>query len=333
MPWTGDSTPTAVSTDPAPAPSVDAAVPLRPLIVLLGPTASGKSALAVPVARQLNGEIINADSRQIYQGMDIGTAKPTPEERAAVPHHLLDIVAPDETFTLAQYQEAAYGTIAEVHARDRLPLLVGGTGQYITAVIEGWSIPEVPPNPNRRAELENFVVEHGARALHDRLREYDPDAANRIDYRNVRRVVRALEVYLETGVPISVLQRKQPPPYRVLQIGLTLPRDQLYTRIDERIDRMIERGLFDEVRTLLKAGYTWECPAMSGLGYAQWRPHLEGTTTLEAVSEAIRRDTRAFARRQYTWFNGHDTGIHWLDSAQTTPDDVIVLIQNWLKKD
>jgi tRNA dimethylallyltransferase len=315
--------------DPAPAPDRTTAPPL-PLVVILGPTASGKTALAIQVAQALDGEIVNADSRQIYRRMDIGTAKPTSAERAAAPHHLIDIVTPDQSFTLAEYQRAAYDTINAVHARGRLPLLVGGTGQYISAVIEGWGIPEVPPDPDRRAELEAFAAEHGAEALHDRLRDADPDAAARIDYRNVRRVIRALEVYLETGTPITVLQCKTPPPYRVLQLGLTLPRNQLYARIDARVERMVADGLLEEVRALLEAGYTWDCPAMSGLGYIQWRPYLDGAITLPDVITAIQHDTHAFVRRQYTWFNGHDTGLQWLNTNQTAPDDVIATIKHWL---
>jgi tRNA dimethylallyltransferase len=318
--------------DTAPQPALDAAVP-PPLVVLLGPTASGKTDLALEIARTLDGEIVSADSRQLYRHMDIGTAKPTPQQRALVPHYLIDLLTPDETFTLAQYQAAAYEAIGDIHARGRLPLLVGGSGQYITAVVEGWGIPEVPPNAALRHELEDFAAEHGARALHARLRAVDPEAAERIDHRNVRRVIRALEVYYETGTPITVLQRRSPPPYHILQLGLTMPRDQLYARIDARIERMLELGLQAEVRALLDAGYTWDAAAMSGLGYAQWRPYFAGETGLEAVTAAIRRETRAFARRQYTWFNGHDTGIQWLDAAATTPQAVIKRIRSWLDKD
>jgi len=313
--------------EPEPAPALETG-PRPPLIVLLGPTASGKTALGIDLARQFSGEIISADSRQIYREMDIGTAKPTPAERAAIPHHLLDLISPAATFGLAQYQRAAYAAISDLHGRDVLPFLVGGTGQYITAVIEGWGIPEVPPNTPLRTDLEDFAAEHGARALHDRLRDLDPAAADRIDYRNVRRVVRALEVCLTTGTPITVLQRKQPPPYRILQIGLPMPRDTLSQRIDARVDRMIADGLLDEVRRLLDAGYSWELPSMSGVGYAQWKPYIEGTASLDDVSTTIKNDTHAFARRQYTWFNGHDTGLRWFDITQI--DSISGLVQDWL---
>lgn len=333
MQWTGSVfAASAGHTMPEPRPEPDPAVETDstapPLVVILGPTAIGKTALSITLAQALNGEIVSADSRQIYCSMDIGTAKPPPAERAAVPHHLLDLVAPDEILTLAQYQHAAYETIDAIHAGDCLPFLVGGTGQYITAVIEGWGIPEVVPNHALRAELEQYAAEHGALALHDRLRASDPAAADRIDYRNVRRVVRALEVYLETGTPISVQQNKQPPPYRMIQIGLTMPREQLYERADKRIDQMIAGGLLDEVRGLLAVGYTWDTPAMSGLGYAQWKPYLDGEISLEAAIAAIRHDTRAYIRRQYTWFKGHDAGIHWIDVNQVTPEMVLT----WLKK-
>lgn len=313
-----------------PAPQVNAASH-PPLVVILGPTASGKTTCAIQVARTLDGEIVSADSRQIYRHMDIGTAKPTPAEQAAAPHHLIDVVDPDETFTLAEYQRAAYQAIGAIQRRGHLPLLVGGTGQYITAVVEGWGIPEVAPNPRLRAELEDFAAEHGAAALHERLRQADPEAAGRIDYRNVRRVVRALEVFLESGTPISALQQKQPPPYRMLQVGLTLPREALYARADTRIDAMIAAGLLDEVRGLLAAGYTWDAPAMSGLGYAQWQPVLEAGAPVQEVIAAIRRDTRAYIRRQYTWFHGHDSGIRWIDPTQAAPDAVPDLIRAWLE--
>jgi tRNA dimethylallyltransferase len=320
-------------TAPEPAPeSAPQSPPRAPLIVILGPTAVGKTALAIHAALALEGEIVSADSRQVYRHMDIGTAKPAPDELAAVSHHLVDIVSPDQHYSLAEYQRAAYRAIHDIHARGRLPLLVGGTGQYITAVLEGWGIPEVPPDLALRAELESFVAGQGARALHDRLLAIDPAAAGRIDYRNVRRVVRALEVCLLTGTPISALQRKSPPPYRTLQIGLTLPRQALYARIDARADHMIAAGLEREVRALLDAGYTWDCPAMSGLGYAQWRPYFSGDAALHEVIRAIKHASHAFARRQYTWFRGHDSGIRWLDAAQTAPDTVIGMVRVWLNE-
>lgn len=303
-----------------------------PLIVLLGPTASGKTDLAITIAEAIGGEIIGADSRQIYRYMDIGTAKPTPTQRARVPHHLIDIADPDENPGLATYQRLAYAAIDATHARGRIPLLVGGTGQYITAVVEGWSIPEVPPNEALRAELEAHAAAHGAPALHERLRALDPDAAANIDARNVRRVVRALEVCIETGTPISVLQRKQPPPYRMRQYGLALDRDQLRARADARLDAMLAAGFVDEVRTLLDRGYDRALPSMSGLGYTELAAHLlDGLPLAEAVT-AARSNTYDFIRRQMTWFRGHDDGIIWLDAETLAPGAIITGLRAWLEE-
>jgi tRNA dimethylallyltransferase len=284
-----------------------------PLIVIVGPTAVGKTRLSLYLAQELDGEIVSADSRQVYRGLDIGTAKPTLEERNHVRHHLIDVVAPDETFTLAQYQELAYDAIANVLAQGKLPFLVGGTGQYVRAVVEGWGIPRVPPNEELRAELYRQAEIRGEEALHARLREVDLEAAEGIDPRNVRRVVRALEVYLETGQPISELQRKKPPPYRILQIGLTLDRQALYCRIDERVDRMIEEGLVEEVRGLVERGYGYDLPSMSGLGYQQIGKYLRGQASLEEAIQLIKRHTRRFVRHQYNWFRLDDAAIRWFD--------------------
>ncbi|NWF68877.1 MAG: tRNA (adenosine(37)-N6)-dimethylallyltransferase MiaA [Chloroflexi bacterium] len=284
----------------------------KPLLVILGPTGIGKTALGIAIARALDGEIVGADSRQIYRYMDIGTGKPTPEERAAAPHHLIDIVNPDENLGLAQYQRLAYAAIDDLHQRGKLPLLVGGTGQYLSAVTEGWSIPEVAPDHTLRAELEAFAAANGSLALHARLQQLDPAAAAQIDHQNVRRVVRALEVCLLTGEKISDLQRKKPPPYRLLHIGLTLPeRAQVYARADARVDTMIAAGFVAEVRRLLDLGYARTLPAMSGLGYAHLAAHLlDGLPLTDAVAKT-KNDTHDFIRRQYTWFRGHDLGTLW----------------------
>jgi tRNA dimethylallyltransferase len=285
-----------------------------PLVVIVGPTAVGKTRLALRLAGELGAEIVSADSRQVYRGMDIGTDKPTAEERQRVPHHLVDIVDPDEEFTLARYQDMAHAAIDDMLTRDRVPLLVGGTGLYIKAVVEGWSIPRVSPNEALRAELYREAEVEGGEALHARLRQVDPVAAEKIDWRNVRRVIRALEVYLETGRPISELQRRKPPPYRVLQIGLTMERAALYQRIDQRVDRMIERGLVEEMRGLVEQGYGYELPAMSGLGYRQVGCYLRGEISLEEAIRLIKRDTRRFVRQQYNWFRLDDEGIHWFQA-------------------
>jgi tRNA dimethylallyltransferase len=300
------------------------------LAVIVGPTAAGKTRLALRLAGELEAEIVSADSRQIYRGMDIGTDKPTAEERQRVPHHLIDIVDPDEEFTLARYQDMAYAAIDDVLARSSVPLLVGGTGLYIKAVVEGWTIPRVRPNEALRTELYREAELKGGVALHARLRQVDPVAAEKIDPRNVRRVIRALEVYLETGRPISELQRRRPPPYRVLQIGLTMERADLYQRIDQRVDRMIERGLVEEVRGLVKQGYGYELPAMSGLGYRQVGCYLRDEISLEEAIRLIKRDTRRFVRQQYNWFRLDDEGIHWFQALDDPYERVKGVILQFL---
>jgi tRNA dimethylallyltransferase len=301
------------------------------LIVIVGPTAVGKTRLSLRLAQEFDGEIISADSRQVYRGMDIGTAKPTLEERHRVPHHLLNVVAPDEAFTLAQYQELAYDAIDDVLARGKLPFLVGGTGQYVRAVTEGWGIPRVPPNEELRAQLYRQVEMEGDEVLHARLQEVDPDAAERIDPLNVRRVVRALEVYLETGRPISELQCKKPPPYHALQIGLTMDRQELYRRIDERVDRMIEEGLVQEVRGLVERGYGYDLPSMSGLGYQQMGMYLRGQVSLEEAIQLIKRHTRRFVRHQYNWFRLDDAAIRWFDVLSDSYREIRGLVAAFLK--
>ncbi len=286
---------------------------LNPLIVIVGPTAVGKTKLALRLCQEFNGEVISADSRQVYRGMDIGTAKPTPEERERIPHHLVDIVDPNETLTLAQYQELAYKAIEDVLAHGKVPFLVGGTGQYVRAVVEGWNIPRVPPDEKLRKKLYRKAEDKGWEALHAHLKEVDPLAAEKIDPRNVRRVVRALEVYLKTGRPISRLQTKKPPPYRILQIGLTMERKRLYQLIDERVDRMIEQGLVEEVKRLVEKGYDYNLPSMSALGYREIGMYLRGEISLEEALRLIKSHTRRFVRHQYTWFRLDDPDIHWFE--------------------
>ncbi|MFN2217163.1 MAG: tRNA (adenosine(37)-N6)-dimethylallyltransferase MiaA [Anaerolineae bacterium] len=303
---------------------------LPPLVIIVGPTAVGKTDLAVCLAQEVDGEIVSADSRQVYRGMDIGTAKATPEEQAHSPHHLLDVVDPDETLGLAQFQEMAYAAIADVTARGRVPLLVGGTGQYVMAVVEGWNVPRVPPDEALRRELYQQADQEGAQALHDRLRALDPAAAERLDARNVRRVVRALEVCLVTGEPISEQQVKTPPPYRMLKLGLSLPREALYRRIDERVEYMMAAGLEDEVRGLVAAGYGFDLPAMSGVGYGQFAPYLAGEATLESVARDIKRATRRFVRHQANWFRQDDARIEWLHAAQELCSAALELVRPFL---
>ena len=303
-----------------------------PLIVVVGPTAVGKTALAVRLAEAVGGEIVSADSRQVYRGMDVGTAKATPQEQARAPHHLLDVVNPDEALSLARFQEMAYAAIDDIIARGKVPLLVGGTGQYVMAVVEGWLIPRVPPDEVLRERLYRQAEEAGAEALHARLEGLDPVAAAQIDARNVRRVVRALEVCLLTGRPISEQQGKSPPPYRLLIVGLTLPRPQLYERIDRRVAGMIESGLEDEVRGLVERGYHFGLPAMSGVGYGQFaaRMGVAGEASLDDTVREIQRATRRFVRQQSNWFRKDDPRIHWFEAQPDPCAAVLNLVETFL---
>lgn len=277
-------------------------IPKPPLIAIVGPTAVGKTALALELAHHLDGEIVSADSRQVYRHMDIGTAKPTPAEQQRVPHHGIDVVEPNEAYSLATYQDQATSAISAIMARGRTPLLVGGTGQYLAAVLQGWQIPRVAPDPQLRSRLERQATEQGALALHQQLELVDPHAAAMILPTNTRRIIRALEVYEITGQPISSQQTRHAPPYRMVTLWLQMPADDLYARIDARVDRMMAAGLIDEVRALVEAGYDWSLPAMSGLGYREFQPFFAGQCSLAEAVQRLKYDTHAFARRQPNWF-------------------------------
>lgn len=302
-----------------------------PLVVIVGPTGVGKTAAAVWLARTLGGEIVSADSRQVYRYMDIGTAKPTPEERAQAPHHLIDVVDPDQTLSLGEYQAMAYTAIADIARRGRVPFLVGGTGQWVRAVVEGWTVPRVGPDPALRERLLERAEREGGTALYAELRAVDPEAAARIDPRNVRRVVRALEVYERTGQPISAQQRRVPPPYDVLWIGLTMPRPDLYARADARIERMIAAGWVDEVRSLVARGYSLDLPALSALGYREMGTYLKGELALADAIALIKRHTRRFIRHQYAWFGTHDPRLHWFDARDPCLDGLWELTRSFLR--
>ena len=292
---------------------------MRKLIAVVGPTATGKTALAVALARAIDGEIVGADSRQVYRRLDIGTAKPTPDERALAPHHLLDVVDPDEPFSLAEYLELATAALEDIWARGRQPLLVGGSGQYVWALLEGWTVPRLPPQRELRRSLEERAEREGAEALHRELAHVDPQAAAGIDPRNVRRVIRALEVYQTTGRPISFWQEKAPPSWDTLVLGLACPRDELYRRIDARVDGMMQAGLVDEVQGLLTMGYSRELPSRSGIGYREVCQYLAGELDLSAAADRIKTATHRLARQQATWFRRDDSRIRWLDVSLGEP--------------
>ncbi len=291
------------------------------LICIVGPTGVGKTALAIELAERLNSEIVSADSRQVYRGMDIGTGKPTPDQLTRVRHHLIDRVDPDQSYTLAEYQADAFAAIAGIFSRGKQPLLVGGTGLYVRAVTEGLQIPGVPPNAELRAQLEERVAQAGGAKLYEELKQVDPEAAARIDPRNVRRTIRALEVYLTTGQKFSAAAAKEPP-FAVRRIGLTLSRDELYRRVDARVDEMIARGWLDEVRALA-AKYDWSLPAFSSLGYPQMGAVVRGEMALTAAAREIKHRTHRFIRHQYAWFRLSDARLEWFDVARATSSDVL----------
>jgi tRNA dimethylallyltransferase len=296
-----------------PAPDRD---PGRPHVVaLVGPTAVGKTATAIELARAVNGEIISADSRYLYRGLDIGTAKPSPAERRSVPHHLIDVATPDQPWTLAEYQQAAYAAIDAVGQHGRLPLLVGGTGQYIRAVTDGWQVPPGGPAGPLRAELEQVLAQEGVEALANRLRQVDPESAALVDTRNPRRVIRALEVAVTTGRSFVAQRQKSAPPFDTIWLGLWLPREELYARIDARIEAMLAGGLVAEVQGLVAQGFGWELPAMSAVGYRQIGAYLRGESTLDDAIRGIKRSTRQFVRRQANWFKMSDPAIHWVRAS------------------
>ncbi len=262
--------------------------------------------------------------------MDIGTAKPTLAERCLVRHHLIDVARPDQVWSLAVFQNEAKVTIAGIHHRGYLPMLVGGTGQYIRAVIRDWQIPPVHPDPRLRMELSKWAEQIGHQALHDRLYILDPEAAGAIDPRNLRRTVRALEVILSSGRRFSEQRQSGESPYRLLQIGLTRPREELYTRIDARIDSMLASGLIDEVSSLLEAGYPSDLPPFSAIGYRQIIAYIEGRMTLDEAVADMKRSTRVLVRRQANWFKLDDPDIHWLRVDERTVDTAFRLIEAYL---
>lgn len=304
----------------------------NPLIAIVGPTGIGKSRLALCLAQDFNGEVVNADSRQVFRYMDIGTAKPSGQELALVPHHLIDIVNPDEDFSLSQYQQFAYRAIDDIQQRNRLALLVGGSGLYVWAVLEGWAIPPVPPDPEFRHGLKEKAAKGGTNELYQELVKVDPVAAQRIDRRNVRRLIRALEVYRYAESPFSQLQRKQAPPFSALVIGLTTDRNELYRRIDLRVDRMVEQGLVEEVRKLANMGYDFTLPAMSGIGYRQIGLFLRGELTLAAAIQQIKYETHRLVRHQYNWFRLEDKRIKWFDINGEVESEIKAQVAGFISK-
>ena len=280
------------------------------MLAVVGPTAVGKSALALRLAPLLDGEIVGADSRQVYRYMDVGTAKPSPDDRARVVHHMLDVVDPDEEFSLALYLRQARAVIDRIQAGGRVPIVVGGTGQYVRALLDGWSVPEVPPDAALREELEARVEREGVEALHRELAALDPETAARLDPRNPRRIIRRLEVLRSS----AAAERGDQRPLDAVVIGLTLERDALYRRVDDRVDDMLRAGWVGEVERLLTRGYGLDLPSMSSIGYREIADHLSGGPSLDETAREIERRTRRLARQQYAWFRLDDERIRWFDA-------------------
>ena len=287
----------------------------RPRVVAIGgPTATGKTALSVTLARQFNGEVINADSMQVYRGLSVGTAKATEEERAGVCHHLLDFLNPEEPYSVAEFVEMAAGLIPQITGRGHLPLVVGGTGLYITSLLHGIAFAPQRSDPELREELQQEAEEQGAQALYERLRQIDPEYAAKVHPNNLPRVIRALEVFRLTGRKMSEEQRQsrpETPPYRSLCLCLTYrDRAELYRRIDLRVDKMLEQGILGEAETvwLHKAEYR---TAAQAIGYKEFFPYFEGTQSLAACTAALKQATRRYAKRQLTWFR-HQNDARWL---------------------
>lgn len=298
--------------------------PGLPVVVILGATATGKTDLALRLAERFPIEIVNADSRYLYRGMDIGTAKPSEEERQRVPHHLIDILDPDESYSLARFLDDAYAAVEDIGSRGNLAVVVGGTPQYVRAFIEGWTMPRVPPDDELRARLDELPTEE----LVERLRAMDPASAERVGLANRRRMIRALEVYEKSGVPMSEQSGKEPPPYRLILVGLRRSREDLYERIDERARWMFEHGILDEARQLLPLDPS--LPALSSIGYPEARAAVLGEIDLETAIERARFSTHRYARHQMTWFRRFPAA-HWFDAASPTlTDDVAALVSEQL---
>jgi tRNA dimethylallyltransferase len=303
---------------------------MNKLIAIVGPTGIGKTKLAIQLGLRFNGEIINADSRQIYRHMDIGTAKPSKEELASVPHHLIDIIEPNQEFSLPEYQKLANEAIHDIQLRDKLPILIGGSGLYVWGVLEGWVVPQVAPDVTFRNGLEKKAEMGQGSELYQELRKIDPTAAERIDPRNVRRVIRALEVNRHADSKFSQLQKKQTPAFQTLIIGLTAERKELYRRADERVDNMIKHGFVDEVNSLLKNCYPTDLPAMSSIGYREIALYQQGGLTLDEAVYKIKTGTHRFIRHQTAWFRLKDERIKWFDVEKMIGEEVDRVVRDFI---
>jgi tRNA dimethylallyltransferase len=305
------------------------------IVALVGPTAVGKTELSLQLAQDLDGEIISADSMQIYKGMDIGTAKASTQERELIPHHMLDIIEPEEEFSVADYQEQVDQLIPEIVERNNLPMLVGGTGLYVKSLIEGFIFPDMETDWDLRDRLEEEAEEHGTEYVHDKLKEIDPKLADKLHPNDLRRVIRGIEVYrktCKTSTHFKEKAKERPPRYQAVKIGLTRDREKLYERINQRVDLMMEEGLFEEVKELYESGCDLELKSMQALGYKQLINHFEGEYDLEEAIRLIKRDTRHFAKRQLNWFS-RDDEIIWFDVGEYDFEELVAAVKKEIRKE
>lgn len=306
---------------------------MKPLIVIAGPTASGKTGLSISLAKALDGEIVSADSMQIYKYMNIGTAKPTEEEKDGIPHHMMDILEPDVNFSVADYCEMAHKVIEGIHSRGKVPILVGGTGLYIDSLVNNVDFDVDDENHEIRKELEMLAEERGVEEVHHILEEIDPETAKKYHPNNLRRVIRAIEFYRVTGKRISDHAKEEKSlRYDVVYFCIDWDREVLYERINKRVDIMVEDGLVDEVKNLLKKGYDKNSTAMQGIGYKEFYGYLDGIKTLEETLEEIKQGSRRYAKRQLTWFR-RNKSIHWITPSDHMTEDALEIINKLLKKD
>jgi len=306
----------------------------KPVIFIVGPTASGKTSLSIQLAKRFDSEIISADSRYFYRKMDIGTAKPSNEELGTVKHYLIDIADPDESVSVAEFKQAVNKIISNLHNRNKIPFVVGGTGQYIHAILKNWKMPEIEADHQLRIILERFAEQHGKLRLFEFLEKFDPDSARLIDYRNVRRTIRAVEVMLKTGQKFSAQRSKEGSPFSKKIIGIYWTREVLYQRIDQRIEMMIENGFIDEVRTLLASNYSPDLPSMSAIGYREIVAFIRGEISLDEAIVLMKRNSRQFVRRQANWFKENDPDIKWFEGNSLNLlniGDYLISEQGWIR--
>jgi tRNA dimethylallyltransferase len=306
---------------------------IKPVIFIVGPTASGKTNLSIQLAKVLNTEIISADSRYFYRHMNIGTAKPVLSEMDGVIHHMIDIVEPDETLSVAVFKEMVEEKISTIHKSRQIPLIVGGTGQYIHSILKNWEMPEIEADYPLRKFLEDYAKEFGKQKLYSFLDKVDPVGAGLIDYHNVRRTIRAVEVMMKTGYKFSDQRKSNKSPYSMKIIGINWDRQELYKRIDQRIEVMLENGLIEEVKKLLTLGFTKELPSMSAIGYREIAAYINEEISLDEAKILMRRNSRTYVRRQANWFKENDPTIKWFDAKRLDVPNIIEYLHSdtgWL---